>query len=566
MKNKILAIIFLLISTSLLPATSNFSNARELAEMGFWQESLNELNKVPVLERNADYKLLEAFAKVMTNQASESHEQYILKNASLENQFILLLKNEKYNVICAYAEEYEYEFSKEEKYLIGLAYLGLNEYEMAEKYLGTDSVFALFYTAYCQYAQGKISESYENFSKVTKNYPAHKLGIESHIYGAKCLILLKDYDNAIKEGKFAINKSVSISQKVEAALLIATLYQDMNKQEAAIEVLKPLASSYSLDAVSVKFKLAEIYAYIGDVKASDSILNDIQSSFAGTEYAEAAAFRRGQIFFENQDYFYAKQYFTECANNYPKGKFFEEATYYSAYSSEKLGKIDEAILLYLKITSFYKDSIYAFNSHERLAFLFFENKEYERALNSIKYIQETFPMESAFSSVNNLQAQIEFLLAGEKEDVVELLQLWNKQKKASTLEGMKTGLSLAKAYFTSTEDSPKAVAILEEILSNISENTTSYEKALVGAEGNTLLALYNCMNTKYIEGSELYLKAASFYMGIDTEKAAESMYKAALALSNAKKYQDVRLVYNKMKTLYPLSTWTEKTLWILDSE
>ena len=94
MKNKILAIIFLLISTSLLAATSNFSNARELAEMGFWQESLNELNKVPVLERNADYKLLEAFAKVMTNQASESHEQYILKNASLENQFILLLKNE----------------------------------------------------------------------------------------------------------------------------------------------------------------------------------------------------------------------------------------------------------------------------------------------------------------------------------------------------------------------------------------------------------------------------------------------------------------------------------------
>lgn len=568
MKNKIARLIFLVFCISVFAENQDFINARQLAENGFWSESLVELKKVPKSQKNSDYQLLEAFAKVMTNQASAKDEKYILNNASLENKLILLLKKQQYDEAISYGEKAltETKLSENEKYLLGLAYLGTEKYDKAESFLGTDSVFALFYTAYCQYVLGKTSESYENFVKVTKNYPAHRLGIESHIYAAKCCIFNNDFENAIREGKFAVNKATDLSQKIEAALLVANLYQEQNKSDEAISLLTSISSTYNEKNIPVKFKIAEIYSLQGKISEANLIYEDIQNFYSGTVYAEEAAFKRGKMYFDNEQYFPAKNHFTYCESNFPKGNFAEQALYYNAISRENLGEIDEAVLQYLKIISLYENSYYVFSAHERLAFLFYENGEYNRALSEINFLQENYTEQVAFSTVNNLKPQLELLISGEDEDMVDLLQQWNKNKKAETLDGMNVGIQLAEKYLVSVEDKEKGVDILNQILAKISENTTSYEKAKVAAKANTLLGLYNCINADYVLGSEYYLKSASFYMGISAESAAESMYKAALALSNARKSKDVELVYNKMKTLYPTSTWTEKTGLILENK
>lgn len=567
MKNKILGFLLLFLYISVFAENQDFLNARQLAENGFWNESLVELKKVPKSQKNSDYQLLEAFAKVMTNQASSKDENYILANASLENKLILLLRKQQYDVAISYGEKAlaETKLSKNEEYLLGLAYLGTEKYEKAENLLGTDSVFALFYTAYCQYVLGKTSESYENFVKVTKNYPAHRLGIESHIYAAKCCILNNDFENAIREGKFAVNKATDLSQKIEAALLVANLYQEQSKSEEAIALLSSISSSFNEKNIPVKFKIAEIYSLKGQLSEANLIYEEIQNFYSGTLYAEEASFKRGKMYFDNEEYFQAKHQFAYCENNFPKGNFAEQALYYNAVSREKLGEIDEAVLQYLKITSLYEKSYYVFSAHERLAFLFYENGEYDRALSEINFLQENYSEQVAFSTVNNLKPQLELLISGEDKDMVVLLQQWNSNKKAQTLEGMNVGIQLAEKYLVSVAEKEKGVDILNQILEKISENTTSYEKAKVAAKANTLLGLYNCINADYVLGSEYYLKSASFYMGISTESAAESMYKAALALSNARKSKDVELVYNKMKTLYPTSSWTEKTGLILEN-
>lgn len=568
MKNKIAQLLFLVFCISVFAENQDFINARQLAENGFWNESLVELKKVPKSQKNSDYQLLEAFAKVMTNQASAKDEKYILNNASLENKLILLLKKQQYDEAISYGEKAltETKLSENEKYLLGLAYLGTEKYDKAESFLGTDSVFALFYTAYCQYVLGKTSESYENFVKVTKNYPAHRLGIESHIYAAKCCIFNNDFENAIREGKFAVNKATDLSQKIEAALLVANLYQEQNKSDEAISLLTSISSTYNEKNIPVKFKIAEIYSLEGKISEANLIYEDIQNFYSGTVYAEEAAFKRGKMYFDNEQYFPAKNHFTYCESNFPKGNFAEQALYYNAISRENLGEIDEAVLQYLKIISLYENSYYVFSAHERLAFLFYENGEYNRALSEINFLQENYTEQVAFSSVNNLKPQLELLISGEDEDMVDLLQQWNKNKKAETLDGMNVGIQLAEKYLVSVEEKEKGVDILNQILAKISENTTSYEKAKVAAKANTLLGLYNCINADYVLGSEYYLKSASFYMGISAESAAESMYKAALALSNARKSKDVELVYNKMTTLYPNSTWTEKTGLILENK
>lgn len=567
MKTRLLSVFLLFAGFWAFAQTDSLSIARDLAEKGFWDEAYIELEKVPKTQKNSDYQLLEAFAKVMTNQASFKDEQYILKNASLENRFIMLLKSKQYKEITKIAEEYsKNQLSKNEQYLVGLAYLGQNNYEKAENYLGTESVYALFYTGICQFAQGKVTESSLTFEKITKNYPAHKLGIESHIYNAKCHIIQENYDNAIKEAKFAINKSVVFAQKADAALLLANLYQSLGSFNQGIDVLEPLVNSYTSESIPLKFKLSELYLANNDVYNAAGILEKVQNQYEGTIFAEEAAFRRGQIYFENEDFFNAKKQFTFCSNNFSDGNLTQQSIYYNALTSEKLSQIDEAVLLYQKLTEMYPESTYSFYACERLVFLFFEKGEYQRALSIINKVQEIYPKESTFSSVNNIKSQIELILSGTDKDVVVLLQQWNYYNRANSVEGMKAGLELASKYLLSVEDSPKGKEILVEILSKIDENTTSYEKAQIAAEANNLMALYSCVNAEYVLGSEYYLKAASFLMGLNHEAAAESMYKAALALSSEKKYQDVRLVYNKMKGFFASSPWVEKTYLLLDTK
>ena len=85
MKNKILGFLLLFLYISVFAENQDFLNARQLAENGFWNESLVELKKVPKSQKNSDYQLLEAFAKVMTNQASSKDEKYIARSILLQS-------------------------------------------------------------------------------------------------------------------------------------------------------------------------------------------------------------------------------------------------------------------------------------------------------------------------------------------------------------------------------------------------------------------------------------------------------------------------------------------------
>ena len=96
MKNKLFQLVFLILCFNVFSQSEEIMSARDLAESGFWQETLVKLKSVPKTEQNSDYKLLKAFANVMTNQSSSEDEEYIMQNASLENKLNLLVRQKKY--------------------------------------------------------------------------------------------------------------------------------------------------------------------------------------------------------------------------------------------------------------------------------------------------------------------------------------------------------------------------------------------------------------------------------------------------------------------------------------
>ena len=62
MKNKILGFLLLFLYISVFAENQDFLNARQLAENGFWNESLVELKKVPKSQKTRCSKTAQAFS------------------------------------------------------------------------------------------------------------------------------------------------------------------------------------------------------------------------------------------------------------------------------------------------------------------------------------------------------------------------------------------------------------------------------------------------------------------------------------------------------------------------
>lgn len=559
-----------LYSESLQNQQALVQKAHQAATKGFWQQCYNYLEQVPIHEQTDEFKLLYAETKIMLNKGSTADENYIFQHASLENQLNLYLRKKQNQKVIELATN-QSSLSKNEQFILGLAYLAEHDFANAEIYLGKDSVFALYYTAYSQFLQNKTNLALENFLQVTKTYPAHYLAIESYLYAAKCCITMNNINSAIQYSLQAFNRTADKQKKSEAALFVTGIYIEQKEFQKAVELLKPLTSSFDVNSVPIRFRLAEVYSQNNELTKADQVLEATIKYFSDSEYGAEAAFKRGELFYKHNDFNTASKHFAYCRTNFPFGQFYAQALYYSSLCAQKLkasssqqNKNDESILFLETLIQEAPDSSNIFYAYKTLAQMYQENGEYQKSLNCLKYLKENFPTESEYLNFENNENQLELLISGEDKNTVELINKYEKNGKSSTQQGRKYGVELASKYLNTVSDVQDGVNILKSILSKISENSTDKTDRETAAKANYLMGLNKCVNAEYISGSEFYIKAANFYTGINENLAAESLYKAAQALYNAKNYADSRLVLQKIQNLYATSSWTQKAASMLN--
>jgi outer membrane protein assembly factor BamD len=83
--------------------------------------------------------------------------------------------------------------------------------------------------------------------------------------------------------------------------------------------------------VEMKYEYAKMYFEQGKYARAAVLLEDVVPYYRGTEQAEEALYQLAMCHFNKKDYLSAGEYFTRYCNNYPRGKYAEQARFNLAY-------------------------------------------------------------------------------------------------------------------------------------------------------------------------------------------------------------------------------------------
>lgn len=553
-----------------------------LAKNKNWHEVYNLLSQIPTVNRNSDMRILLAQATleiseiartqvtVETSEIAKTQEKLeiskaiiesinIISNGSnIENTLLALLKTGNYERAMSYGLKQTIKTGTTESYLLGLAAVANENWNIAEKYLGTESPYGLYYTAYAQYRQGKTPISYNSFVQFCTKNPGHKMNRNALLYAARSALQNGNEKDAVDKALSALNKSITEQDKIDTIIFCAGIYSDLKEYNKAIDLINSYTFKTQDNTLSLRFKLAEVLAAAGRIYEADEVLEKASSFFDDEDVLETIAYYRGELFFSASLYQSAADRFSIQRRDFPNGKYTPAAIYYNAVCLDKLDNKDYAILLYTRAVSEYPSGTYEFASLVRLSTLCKETEEYSNALKYADDALRRYPIESISANVAQLKREIQLLMDGAGTKTVSLLEQWKKNNEAKTFAGRQAGLQLATVYMQSVSKQKDGVDILNKIVAQMPKNTTSNEEREVYGESNRLLGIYYREQNKFSEAANKYLLAAELFDGINKEKAAQSLYGAAESFDVQGKIADSKAVYMKMKSLYPQSEWTQK--------
>lgn len=83
--------------------------------------------------------------------------------------------------------------------------------------------------------------------------------------------------------------------------------------------------------VDEKYEFAKVYFERGKYNKAAVLLGEVAPIFRGTEKAEEASFMLAESHFYMKDYLSSGEYYTRYVNNYPRGKYVEDARFKIAY-------------------------------------------------------------------------------------------------------------------------------------------------------------------------------------------------------------------------------------------
>lgn len=126
-----------------------------------------------------------------------------------------------------------------------------------------------------------------------------------------------------------------------------------------------------------KYEYAKKCYASGKYNNAQTLLGDVVTLLKGTEYAEESLFMYGMALYQNLDYEMAAETFKKYCTSYPKGKYTEQAFFYTAeslYDSSPEPRLDQtptmsAIKAYQQFMDIYPSSSMSETAHERLVTL-----------------------------------------------------------------------------------------------------------------------------------------------------------------------------------------------------
>ncbi|MBQ0167140.1 MAG: tetratricopeptide repeat protein [Treponema sp.] len=450
----------------------------------------------------------------------------------------------------------------DESYLRGLALLTKGRWNEAAAALGTDSPWALYYTAYALYRAGDTVNGYRLFTQFTNENPVHKMSYDAHMNAALCALQNGEPKKALAPAEKAGSFAQTEKQRIDAHLQCSLIYNDLNRLTDAIRVLEQDMNSASRNAVSLKFQLADLYAEAGRLTDADALLARTEDLLSGTQLAEETAFRRAELYYSRGLWDQAAARFSACRKNYPEGSAAARALYYNALCCENGGNADSAILMFEACRSADSAGQYTFSCMAHLVPLYRASGEVNTALRLAEQVLAAFPKEAAQAGIQEMTAELRLLSEGADEQTARLLARFNELG-VSSVEGRTVGVELARQYLDLYSRQSQGMKLLEDITSAISSDAV-FDDMKTGVLAYSLLGRNLRQTDKLEESAAAWLEAARFGASVSEEETARALYCAAEAFDAAGKAGDARLVLSQMTELYPRSQWTARAAALIE--
>ena len=457
-------------------------------------------------------------------------------------------------------------------YIAGLCKYNLTEYraayEQLTKYINSKNTtpeyhrLAQYYRGVCCY---KISD-YKNAYKILSSYTTDYKNRDTFLYnacelGAKSALMNGDLKNAALLAEKMIDSSMSEEQKQNAIIYCSEIYTDCKEYDKAIKILSAYTKDGSQFAVRCILATAEVYVKKGDLANADASYKKITAEFAGTQYAEDAAYRSGEIFYAAQQYGQAQERFTKYIYDYVNGKYVDAAYYFSGDCNMKTGELDRAIMQNTMLVSKYPKSIYSYGAYKNLLQAYYEQENYRDALSTARLLVRDYNEQASSDGIGQKVVELERIVSGTDREIVEKNSEYERAGKTGSKKGRIAGSELVQLYADHNYNE-EAYKLALELLNYQKDGDEMY----YAAQNADFVAGYYYKAGESKKAAEYYLKAAENYRASgssDSEKAAAALYSATDAFMAAGLRGDAEATAKLLVELYPNTKQGSKVMNLL---
>ena len=504
------------------------------------------------------------FAKMGRSSDADSIFYALSKKGFLDNDgrldYIRTLLNAGH--LISTVEEAENAHGSESDYMKALALFNPKNWQEAEKYFEesiSDKKFdskysnlAKFYLGYCQYQLGKYKNALENLESFVKNSGENALNFQALATAAKCAAQIQNYPEAEKNARNALSSSKNQEQKNESVLLLAGIYSDSKKYDEAIKLLKSYSSEKNSFGFECRYLMAQFFVQNKDFVQADKTYSELSEEKNAGFLAEESVFRRGELFYVNENYEKSVQLFEIYLKKYQSGKFYPAALYFEADSLFKIGRIEKSSLYFMEIVEKPENSSYKYDSEKKLIDIYRSQKKYSQALKIADKMLLEYGNQAEKDGISSLKRELQALSSGADREIFEKEQEFESAGGSKTKNGRKIGTELAKIYFEKPQQ--KMAESLARELFEIQKNNDD-EIELAGKNAVLLADILRSQN-KNDEAADMFLSAAEFGRKCGNSEIAErSLYGAAEAFDAAGKKADALSTAKVLINLYPKSQY-----------
>ena len=529
-----------------------------------YEGALNFLNSENYSDDEFLFLKARIFAKMGKSSDADSIFYALAKKGFLDNDgrldYIRTLLNAGH--LVSTVEQAENAHGSESDYMKALALFNQKNWPEAEKYFEksiSDKKFdskysnlAKFYLGYSQYQLGKYKNALENLESFVKNSGENALNFQALATAAKCAAQIQNYPEAEKNARNALASSKNQEQKNESVLLLAGIYSDSKKYDEAIKLLKSYSSEKNSCGFECRYLIAQFFVQNKNFAQADRTYSELSEEKNAGLLAEESAFRRGELFYVNENYEKSAQLFESYLKKYQSGKFYPAALYFEADSLLKIGRTEKASLYFMEIVEKSENSSYKYDSEKKLIEIYRSQKKYSQALKIADKMLLEYGNQAEKDGVSSLKRELQALNSGADKEIFEKEQEYESAGGSKTKNGRKIGTELAKIYFENPQQK-KAENLARELFEIQKNNGDEIE--LAGKNAVLLADILRSQN-KNAESANMFLAAAEFGRKCGNSEIAErSLYGAAEAFDAAGKKADALSTARTLINLYPKSQY-----------